>query len=189
MGAAVVLALGALAITIGIGVIRGATAPVEEVVLATPATTAAAAPEAPAAMYVHVSGAVREPGLYVVAAGARVVDAIAAAGGFADDADEAAVNLARAVADGEQLHVPVPGEIVRTAPDGAGGGAAGSGLVNLNTADAAALDTLPRIGPALAARIIAWRDQNGPFASVDDLLAVPGIGEQIVEGLRPAVTV
>ena len=90
----------------------------------------------------HVSGAVATPGLYVLGEGARVVDAIAAAGGFAPGADEAAVNLARPLSDGEQLHVPAAGEAA--APQGAA--AVGDGRVNLNTADAAQLDTLPRIG-------------------------------------------
>ena len=77
--------------------------------------------------------------------------------------------------------MPAVGEVVASA-------GAGDGLVNLNTADAAALDTLPRIGPALAERILAWREKNGPFASVEDLLDVPGIGDAILEGLRDLVT-
>lgn len=187
----VVVVIVALAVTVGIGILRGASAPVDEVVFdETPAGTPA---PSPAGVYVHVSGAVAAPGLYVLATGARVVDAIASAGGFADDADTDAVNLARALDDGEQLYVPRAGEVPAGAPPGAsGGGAAGpaaGGLVNLNTADATALETLPRIGPALAARIIAWRDDNGGFTSVDDLLAVPGIGDKMLASLRDLVTV
>jgi competence protein ComEA len=178
-----VLVIAALAVTVAIGILRGASAPVEHVVIDEGGSDAAT----PAAQYVHVSGAVTAPGLYVLAAGARVVDAVAAAGGFAADADQSAVNLARPVADGEQLHVRAQGET----PDAGGGAAApaGDGRVNLNTADVAALDTLPRIGEAMAQRIIDWREQNGRFTSVEDLLAVPGIGEKMLEALRDLVVV
>ncbi len=179
IGAAVVVVLAALAVTVGIGILRGAGAPVDTVVVEDSPTDA---PEQ-AALYVHVSGAVVDPGLYVLQAGARVVDAVSAAGGFATGADEGAVNLARPLSDGEQVVVPVVGE---AAPPGA---AAGDGRVNLNTADEAALDTLPRIGPALAQRIIAWREEHGSFTSVDDLLAVSGIGEKMLSALRELVTV
>lgn len=136
----------------------------------------------------HVHGAVGEPGIVELPLGSRVVDAIAAARGPTDDADLGAVNLARVVADGEQLYVPRVGE----APPPAAGGATGpdaSGRVNINTADAAALETLAGVGPALAARIIAWREQNGPFRSVDELTAVSGIGPKTLDGMRDQVTV
>lgn len=187
IGAIVVLVIAALAVTVAIGILRGAVAPTDEVVVDAPAATAT--PET-VELYVHVAGAVAAPGLYVLPTGARVVDAIAAAGGFADDADPGAVNLARTVDDGEQLHVPRAGEAV--APE-IGAPAAGSpqegALVDLNTADAAHLETLPRIGPAMAERIIAWRDDNGGFTTVEDLLAVPGIGDKMLESLRDLVTV
>lgn len=196
LGAAVVVVLLALAVTVGIGILRGALAPVESVPSEGGTGQVAVEDEGgtdagrPASVFVHVSGAVAHPGLYVLSEGARVVDAIAAAGGFAPGAEESAVNLARPLTDGEQVVVPVVG----AAPPDAGGapaapGAAGDGRVNLNTADAAALDTLPRIGPAMAERIIQWRESNGGFTSVEDLLAVPGIGEKILEALRDAVTV
>lgn len=147
-------------------------------------------PEA-APLVLHVHGAVVEPGIVVLPAGSRVVDAIAAARGPTDDADLGGVNLARVVVDGEQLYVPRVGEVP---PPGAGaasgaGAGTGSGLVNINTADAAALETLPGIGPALAGRIIAWRDANGGFRAVDELLAVAGIGEKTLDGFRDQVTV
>lgn len=151
-----------------------------------------------AAVVVHVLGAVRRPGVVDVRAGDRVLDAIAAAGGTTDDAELAGVNLARVLADGEQLYVPRVGEVPPSAMGGTGGvgagtatgtGAAGSGLVNINTADASALETLAGVGPALASRIIAWRDANGPFRSVDELLAVSGIGEKTLAGFRDQVTV
>lgn len=143
-----------------------------------------------ARLVLHVHGAVVEPGIVELPAGSRVVDAIAAARGPTDDADLGGVNLARVLVDGEQLYVPRVGEVPPPGAGVAGGGAAGgSGLVNLNTADAAALETLPGIGPALASRIIAWREANGGFRAVDELLAVSGIGQKTLDGFRDQVTV
>ena len=185
VGAAIVVVLAALAITVGIGIVRGAAAPVD-VVAIDPAASDTGTGDAVAAqvLYVHVSGAVNAPGLYILDTDARVLDAIAAAEGFRDDADDDAVNLARPLSDGEQLVVPVVGAAPAEAQV-----AAGDGRINLNTADEAALDTLPRIGPALAARIIEWRDANGRFTTVEDLLAVPGFGDKMLESLRALVTV
>lgn len=185
VGAAIVVVLVALAVTVGIGVLRGAGAPVQAVAV-DPAPSTDASPAA--SVYVHVSGAVAAPGLYLLAEGARVVDAIAAAGGFAEGADEAAVNLARPLSDGEQLIVPLVGQTPATSSGGTAP-ASGDGRVNLNTADVAALDTLPRIGPAMAERIVQWREANGGFTSIEDLLAVPGIGDKMLESLRELVTV
>ena len=177
-----VVVLVALAVTIAIGIVRGAMTPVDRIdVDPSPVATA----HDDAELYVHVSGAVREPGLYVLPA--RGVDPIAAAGGCAGHAARDAVKLARAVADGEQLPVPRQGEEAPVAPVVPGTSA--DGRVDINTADATLLETLPRIGPALAARIIAWRDDNGGFTSVEDLLAVPGIGDTMLEALRDLVTV
>ena len=180
VGAAVVVVLVVLCVTVGIGIVRGAAAPVETVSIDEHETDAGA----PASLYIHVAGAVTAPGLYVLPEGSRVVDAVAAAGGFAADADEQALNLARPLGDGEQLHVARRGE----APPAAAV-PAGDGRVNLNTADAQQLDTLPRIGPAMAERIISWREANGRFTSVEDLLAVPGIGEKMLASLRDLVSV
>lgn len=145
---------------------------------------------------VHVVGAVVSPGVVVLADGARVADAIAAAGGAASDADTEQLNLARVLGDGEQVRVPHAGEQL-VAPDpgpsppgGASGGSTpGGGVVNINTAGAAELEALPGIGPALAARIVEYRDGHGPFASVDDLTDVPGIGPAKLEALRSQATV
>ena len=143
---------------------------------------------------VHVVGAVAVPGLVRLPSGSRVADAVSAAGGATSEADLSRVNLARPVTDGEQVVVPRPGEQITLAPGGGGtagssAAPAGGGPVNLNTADAAALDTLPGIGPVLAERIIAFRTENGPFASVDDLGEVSGIGDRLLEQLRPLVSV
>lgn len=143
-----------------------------------------------APILVHVLGAVARPGLVELAPGARVIDAVAAAGGFTAEADPAAVNLARPVVDGEQLAVLAVGQVPLPQPGSGGGGATGpaaDGMVHLNTADLAALDTLPRIGPALAQRIIDWREANGPFTSVDQLLEVAGIGDAVFSGLADRV--
>lgn len=147
---------------------------------------------------VHVLGAVVTPGVYELGPDARVVDAITAAGGLQDDAEVAQINLARPVVDGEQIYVPRVGEtpppVADVSPEpGAGGGSpsggAGGGLVNLNTASATELDTLPRIGPAMAQRIIDYRDANGGFASVEELKQVSGVGEATFEQLESLVTV
>ncbi|MFF9562583.1 ComEA family DNA-binding protein [Leifsonia sp. NPDC014704] len=148
-------------------------------------------------LLLHITGAVREPGLVDLPAGSRVVDAVAAAGGAADDADIAAINLARPVADGEQLVVPRIGDpppvggAASSGSSAATGGAAGAtgAPVNLNTATPAELETLPRIGPTLAQRIADWRASNGRFGAVTDLLKVSGIGQKLFDGLKDRVVV
>lgn len=178
LGAVVVLVIGALSVTVGLGLLRGQP-PAAEFSVAGDSEIAFAGGE----LYVHVLGAVSQPGLYVLAPGARVVDALAAAGGSLEEADLKAVNLARPLSDGEQLIVPLEGEA------GTEAAVASDGRIDLNSAGQAELETLPRIGPALAQRIIAWRESNGRFRSVDDLLAVPGIGAKLLAGLRDLVRV
>ena len=141
---------------------------------------------------VHVVGEVRRPGVYQLAGGARAADAVAAAGGLLGDAEQGAVNLARVVADGEQISVPRQGAgpvaASASTPGGGQGAAAAGGKIDLNTANEAQLDTLPGIGPATAQKIIADRTANGPFRTVDDLLRVPGIGPSKVESLKDLVS-
>ncbi|PFG32777.1 helix-hairpin-helix domain-containing protein [Sanguibacter antarcticus] len=148
-------------------------------------------------LLVHVVGQVASPGVVEVADGSRVIDAIDAAGGLTAGADTAAVNLAREVVDGEQVYVPLPGEVA-PAPQGASsgttsgagtGGATSPGLVDVNAATLEELDTLPGIGPALAARIVQWREENGEFSSVDQLTDVSGIGPSVLGQIRDLVTV
>ncbi len=143
---------------------------------------------------VDVAGAVARPGLVRLRSGDRVADAISAAGGVAADAETAGVNQARVVTDGEQVRVPRAGEAPPPPPPGSasgGAGTAGAGgaPVDLNRATLAELDTLPGVGPATATAIITWRDENGRFRRVDDLLEVPGIGPARLERLRPLVRV
>ena len=197
IGAAVTLGLVVLSAAVGWGILRGQASPAESIALDDGSSASVEGADPPAVapaegLYVHVLGEVAAPGLYIVEPEARLVDALAAAGGTLESADLQAVNLARPLSDGEQIVVPKIG--AEPAPGtpgapGAGGGASADGIVNLNTADQAALETLPRIGPALAQRIIDWRDENGRFRSVDDLLAVPGIGEKLLAGVREKVTV
>jgi len=136
-------------------------------------------------IFVHILGAVREPGLYELREGDRAIDAVSAAGGFLAQADLTQLNLARFVGDGEQIVVAVIGAV----PPASGSGPAASGMVNINTADATTLETLPRVGPAMSARIIAWRDQHGRFAIIEDLMNVSGIGEKTFDGLKALISI
>lgn len=191
VGAVVVLGLTVLSVAVGLGIVRGqaepVTVPVADAASGQPSEGSDTVTDA-AHLYVHVLGRVEHPGLYVLDPDARVVDALSAAGGTLDDADLHAVNLARALTDGEQIVVPAIGESPVTGP-GPTPVPPESATIDLNSADQAALETLPGIGPALAGRIIQWREENGPFRSVDDLLAVPGIGEKLLEGLRGSARV
>ena len=155
-----------------------------------PATTGPATTEPPAVV-VHVAGRVSAPGLVTLPGGSRVADAVEAAGGATEDADLDRVNLARPLVDGEQVLVPAPGQDVAppagtAAPPGGPGGAS-SGPLDLNTATAADLDALPGVGEVLAARIVAWREENGRFSSVDELGEVQGIGPKVLDGVRDLV--
>jgi len=166
---------------------------------ATGAAPGTGPPAAPTEVVVHVVGQVRAPGLVRLPAGARVADAVDAAGGLTGEADTARTNLARVVADGEQLVVPRPGEevpAVPALPASGGGGAPAAGApggagapVPLATATLADLDALPGLGPVLAQRILDWREEHGGFTSVEELGEVSGIGDALLERLRPLVTV
>ena len=172
--------------------------------LPTPAPTETPAPTAtPGPLVVFVSGGVHSPGMYEVPAGARVGDALARAGGLVADADPALVNQAEPLFDGAQVHVPLPqspmAEAVSTtgapstglsgqssaAAAGASPSASSGGLINVNTASLASLETLPGIGPAKAAAIVAER----PFGTVEELERVPGIGPKTLEVIAPLVKV
>jgi len=141
---------------------------------------------------VDVVGRVRRPGVYRLPSGARVTDAVTAAGGMLAGVDPATVNLARKLSDGEQL---VIGRPAAAAPTGTGPAGTGStttdpsGPVDLNSATVAQLDALPGVGPVLAQRIVDWRTQHGRFDSVAQLRSVSGIGDAKFADLAPLVTV
>ena len=137
---------------------------------------------------VHVAGAVGVPGVYRLDAGSRVTDAVAAAGGLADDANADAINLAAVLSDGQRVYVPAVGETVPISVDSPGA-AQPSGPVDVNRATIDELETLPGVGPATAAAIVAYRDSHGPFASVDALAEVSGIGPAKLAAIRDLVTV
>lgn len=133
-------------------------------------------------LLVHVAGEVHRPGVVRLAAGARVVDAIEAAGGATRSAVLAGVNLAAPLIDGSQINVP--SAIAEPSTPGSG-----DGLVHVNTASTVELETLPGVGPVMAGRIVSHREQNGPFAVFEDLLDVPGIGEATLARLRPLIRI
>lgn len=138
---------------------------------------------------VDVTGKVRRPGIVVLDTGARVVDALKAAGGERAGVDLTALNLARVLVDGEQIVVGAPQPTMPVAPSGSTVPGVPTTLVNLNTATQAELETLPDVGPVTALAILAWRDEHGGYTSVDELLEVDGIGEATLGKLTPYVTV
>lgn len=153
---------------------------------------------------VHVAGAVAHPGIYKLAAGSRVFQAVDAAGGALPAAELSALNLAAPLSDGIQVSIPTkeqaaagggypgsanPAGVPSAAGQGGPPGAAAQGPINVNTASAAELEELPGVGPVLAGRIVAWRTDHGPFASVQGLSAVAGIGTKLLAGLSGLVVV
>ncbi len=133
-------------------------------------------------LFVHIVGEVNSPGMYQLPTGARLVDAVFAAGGLTEDADNSSVNLARELSDGEQIVVYKIGEQGTTDSISSGG------LISINRATAEQLEDLPGIGPALSARIIAYREANGGFKSKEDLKNVSGIGDSIFSGFEDLIT-
>jgi competence protein ComEA len=156
-------------------------------------------------LLVHVAGAVRRPGVYELPGGARISDALSKAGGGRAGADLDVINLAAKVTDGQQVLVARRGRSgssgaatgaaaaagsAAAAPGAAAagpGGASGAATVNVNQADATQLEVLNGVGPAIAAKIVDWRTQNGPFKTVDDLAQVSGIGPKKLEAMRAQV--
>ena len=134
--------------------------------------------------YVHVVGQVKDPGVYELEVGSRLFDAVVAAGGFKDDADQASVNLARPLSDGEQIVVLKLGD----QSSSAGSSRVGVTSISLNRASESELESLPGVGPALANRIIDWRTANGGFKRKEDLLQVGGIGSKLFASLEKLVS-
>ena len=147
----------------------------------------------PSVVRVYVGGEVRQPGLYTLARGSRVGDAIAAAGGTTEVADVSTLGLAAVLEDADQIIIgaraavpPVSGGATDATAEG---GPAPTGIININTASAEELEQLPEIGPAIAGRIVEHRERNGPFRSVDELAAIDGISERMVDELRALISV
>lgn len=156
-----------------------------------PGVTPAGGASSSGELVVDVAGKVRRPGIVVLSPGARVADALEAAGGARPGVDLTPLNLARPLVDGEQILVGVeaptgPAASILATPEA--GGTTGT-LVNINTADQAELETLPEVGPVTATAIITWRETNGGFTSVDELLEVDGIGEATLAQVAPHVTI
>lgn len=136
-------------------------------------------------IYVHVCGQVCRPGVVALPAGSRVWEAVEAAGGLTEDAQDTAVNLAAVVQDGEKLYIPGIGESVAdTSVE-----TADSGMINLNTADAGRLQTLPGIGESRAADILSYRERYGGFQTIEEIMQVPGIKESIYEKIKDKIMV
>jgi competence protein ComEA len=154
----------------------------------TASAPASASPSPEVVVLVDVAGWVHRPGVYEFTEGARVIDAIDAAGGARSGAVLEALNLAAPLTDGTQILVPREGQ-EGVAPAPVTGGAVAGGLVNVNSAIATELEELPGIGEVIAQRIIDYRTENGPFATVDELVDVSGIGDAILESIRELVTV
>ncbi|MEW6286076.1 MAG: ComEA family DNA-binding protein [Chloroflexota bacterium] len=141
---------------------------------------------------VHVTGAVPRPGVYALPKGARVQDAVSAAGGFLAEADKESLNLAQELEDGQKLDIPFLegfSPVLPTAAVQMTVSPADADLVNINTASAAELETLPGIGPTIAQKIIEYREQNGPFLSTEDIINVSGIGPGTYERIKDLITV
>jgi competence protein ComEA len=167
--------------------------PSAPIVVSTPAPTPTPFPtHTPAPIRIHVSGAVRQPDVYELPSGSIVKDAIGAAGGPTDDADLDCINLAVELRDQQQVHVPRRGEGSTPPPvsgDALESGETSGAPIDINTATAAELETLPGIGPSTAQKIVEYREANGPFATIEDIKNVPGIGEGKFEGIKDLITV
>jgi competence protein ComEA len=176
-GVAAVALIGSLWSNATSGSGETAVAPSAEGVVAEGALTEGAT----GTLFVQVVGAVVSPGVYELPPDSRVMDAVALAGGLTAKADPASINLARIVQDGEQL-------VIGTTGGSPSSRSAQPSAININNATIDDFDELPRIGPTLAERIVAYRDANGPFSAIEDLLDVPGIGDLTLAGMRDKIT-
>ena len=154
---------------------------------AAPIPTSEATPT-PRPLRVYVSGAVQQPDVYELAVDSIVKDAVMAAGGPTDEADLDRINLASPLVDGQQIYVPHLGEEDLPVEPPSRAPSADAGKININTADAVLLESLPGIGPSLAQRIVDYREANGPFAQVEDIVNVSGIGPGILVKIEDLIT-
>lgn len=139
---------------------------------------------------IDIKGAVVKPGVYEATEGERVHDLIERAGGLTDTADSTQINFAKYVKDEMILYIPQVGEVVENLPNPSGAlGQTDNGKVNINTADATQLETIPGIGPSKSAAIIDYRETNGPFKTIDDIKSISGIGEKTFEKLKEKITI
>lgn len=153
--------------------------------VAAPRSSATSPTIEPASFYVHIVGQVKNPGVYSLSVGSRLFDAVVAAGGFREDADQSSVNLARTLTDGEQIFVL---KIGASSSVGGAIGNIGPKALSINRATESELESLPGVGPALAGRIVDWRTANGGFKKKEDLLNVGGIGDKLYAGIAKLVT-
>lgn len=150
-------------------------------------------PPTPPPIVVHVTGAVAQPGVYSLQAGSRVMDAVQMAGGLLSQANPDGVNLAALLQDGDQVFIPtiaptqLPGSQATPGTDARASDV--KILININTATQAELESLPEIGPSIAKEIIAYRQKNGPFQKIEDIMKVRGIGEKIFEAIKLLITI
>ncbi|MEA2492614.1 MAG: competence protein ComEA [Thermoleophilaceae bacterium] len=174
----------------------GGSDPVPSIAMAAPATGRPRAAAPKPSIWVDVAGAVRRPGLYSLPWGARVAAAVELAGGVRSGADRAAVNLAAKLVDGQQILVPLrngpvrgaaPGSVASAPAAGSASAGSASGPISLSSATQDQLEQLDGIGPALAQRILQYRDQHGGFRSIDELQQVAGIGEKRFEALKGSI--
>ncbi len=187
-------------VAIGLITVRNREAPAAITIVPPEATATALPTETPSPMQVFVSGEVLVPDVYALLPGSRIKQLVEAAGGFTDNANTAVVNLAQPLADGVHVHIPAKGELATTPQSVLSDPAplrssaeidlgVGGALVNINTAGLVELDVLPGIGPATAQKILDYRAANGPFANIEAIMEVSGIGEAKFEQIRPLITV
>jgi len=159
--------------------------PAQAVVVQTPIVRSSPTPQTPVQIAVHVNGEVAVPGLYQLHSGSRINDAIRAAGGQTREADIQRLNLAARLADGQQVNVPRRGEAAAPATSGS---PAAKSRINVNSATVAELDTLPGLGPVMAQRIVAYREQHGPFARLEQLREAKLVNASTFEKIKDLVS-
>jgi competence protein ComEA len=173
-----------LAVAVTMAIYTASAAPRGEPVELIPAPT-------PAPLTVYVAGSVQSPGIYLLAPGSRVAQAVEAAGGLLPEAETRSINLAAPLKDGDKVAIPAAGEVPAASLPNEGGAPAHEtgAVININSAGQSELETLPGIGPTRAEQIIAMRDARGGFDTVEEIMGVPGIGPSTFEKLKPWITV